>query len=219
MPHGFGKFQAIADVIEPSKDVSGLSSYNLSHFDSGNFEKAVPLAKAAAFLKIVKKVIGNIDGKATAIVTNAKQQQKTNVLVSMLLHNNASVLVLNENSNDLNTQLYNERVVIDLTNSPRILAESLHSDALVLINAPPSDRSQHPNEIPVSDKVHAAVLFENILRQWHLMKTDADSSWSLEILKPKRKNPVPSDIEISRAQAPKQIVTVRNSSIYTYSSF
>lgn len=152
--------------------------------------------------------VGTLDGKSTAIVVNQEQQRKSNALVSLMLRNNTSVLVLNENANDLNTKLYNERVVVDLTDSARIQADSLHSDALVLFDSCPSKRSEHPNEIPISNRVFAASIFENILKQWNRVNADGNSNWKLEILKPKRVTPVPSDIEISRAQTPKPVVTV-----------
>lgn len=100
------------------------------------------------------------------------------------------------------------RIVVDLTDSARIKADSLHSDALVLFDSKQEKRSEHPNEFPISNRVHAATIFENTLKQWNLMATDSNSEWKLEIIKPKLQTPVPSDIAISRAQTPKQIYTV-----------
>ena len=105
-------------------------------------------------------------------MSNSKQQQKSNALVALLLRNNASVLVLNEDTYDLNNQLYNERIVVDLTDSARIKADSLHSDALVLFDSCPSKRSEHPNEIPISNRVFAAILFQNTLKQWQWLEAD-----------------------------------------------
>ncbi|KAI6175903.1 Formate--tetrahydrofolate ligase [Aphelenchoides bicaudatus] len=201
-------YQSNVDVIEPSKDIAGITSINMSRFDAGTCKGAIPMAKASAVLKMIKKVVGKLDGKATAIVSNSKQQQKSNALVAMLLRNNTSVLVLNENSSDLNNQLYNERTVVDLTDTARIKADTLHSDALVLFDSCPSKRSEHPNEIPISNRIFAATIFENTLKQWNWLEADEDSEWKLEPLKPKLQKPVPSDIEISRAQTPKPVVTL-----------
>jgi len=202
------EFQLDADIIEPTKDIAGITSANLSRFDSGETDGAVPMAKAYATLKIIKKVIEKLDDKLTAIVSDSKQQKTSNALVSMLLRSNASVTVLNENSHNLNSKIYNDRVVVDLTGNARIQADSLHSDTLVLFDSKPGKRSEHPNEIPITNKVFAATLFENTLKQWHLIRVDEHAKWKLEILKPKRKVPVPSDIEISRSQTPKPIITL-----------
>ena len=208
MPDDCVQFQTNADVIDPTKDIAGVTSINLSRFASGECDTVVPMAKANAVLKITKKVVEKLDGKAVAIVSDLKQQQKNNALVSLFLRNSASVLVLNQQTRDLNSQLYNERIVVDLTDSAKIQAESLHSDALVIFDSKPEKRSQHPNEIPISDRVHAAAIFENALKQWSFIKAEASADWNLELLKPTKLTPVPSDIAISRAQTPKQIITV-----------
>jgi len=49
------EFQLDADIIEPTKDIAGITSANLSRFDSGETDGAVPMAKAYATLKIIKK--------------------------------------------------------------------------------------------------------------------------------------------------------------------
>jgi hypothetical protein len=59
MPDDCAEFQINADIIEPSKDIGGITSENLSRFGSGKADLAIPMAKAYAALEIIKKVVGN----------------------------------------------------------------------------------------------------------------------------------------------------------------
>lgn len=58
MPDDCVDFQLNVDVIEPIKDVAGVTSENLNVFYSGESDNAIPMAKAHATMKIIRKIIG-----------------------------------------------------------------------------------------------------------------------------------------------------------------
>lgn len=58
-------------------------------------------------------------------------------------------------------------------------------------------------------ELESILVLKQVVEHFKELKLEEETKWSIELLKPKRHFPVPSDIDISRAQTPKPIDEVR----------
>uniref|UniRef100_A0A8C9NAC0 formate--tetrahydrofolate ligase n=1 Tax=Serinus canaria TaxID=9135 RepID=A0A8C9NAC0_SERCA len=174
----------VLNAVKPEKDVDGLSSVNLGRLVHGDVcDCLVPPTVCA-----VMELLEDIGGKKVLLV--GARGAEGAALQSVLQRRGAAVLSCH-------------------WKAPQLQSELRHADAVVFGSAKPHD-------VPVSctkpgatvincahDPLSGKSCYYNSIHRW--IQSQQCRKWDLHSLKLQPLSPVPSDIEISRAQSPKAV--------------
>uniref|UniRef100_A0A8U7MDK5 formate--tetrahydrofolate ligase n=1 Tax=Corvus moneduloides TaxID=1196302 RepID=A0A8U7MDK5_CORMO len=169
----------VLNAVKPEKDVDGLSSVNLGRLVHGDVSDCLVPPTACAVMELLEDIVGLLCGK-TVLLVGARGAQGA-ALQSVLQREGAAVLSCP-------------------WRAPQLQSELRHADVVVF-------GSTKPDDVPVSwIKPGATIISCNMVKnmeRW--IQSQQYRKWDLHCLKLQPLSPVPSDIEISRAQSPKAV--------------
>ncbi|XP_064025467.1 monofunctional C1-tetrahydrofolate synthase, mitochondrial isoform X2 [Pogoniulus pusillus] len=196
----------VLNAVKPEKDVDGLSDVNLGHLVRDDSDCLVPPAASA-----VMGLLEDLDGKRVLLVgvTGAVGI----ALQCMLQKEGAATMSCWWTSPQLQTKLHHADVVISSTKPDDVPASWIKPGTTVIscsreLLSGRHDYGQQHNRASESavGYLAVAVRMQNMVKnmeRW--IQSQQYRKWDLHCLKLQPLSPVPSDIEISRAQSPKAV--------------
>ncbi|NXB09592.1 C1TM protein, partial [Cnemophilus loriae] len=198
----------VLNAVKPEKDVDGLSSVNLGRLVHGDvYDCLVPPTVCA-----VMELLEDIGGKAVLLV--GARGAEGAALQSMLQRQGAAVLSCHWKAPQLQSELRQADVVVFGSTKPDDVPVSWIKPGATVIScardllSEKHDYGQQNN--PAAEEtvgsLAVAMRMQNMVKnmeRW--IHSQQHRKWDLHCLKLQPLSPVPSDIEISRAQSPKAV--------------
>ncbi|NWI37944.1 C1TM protein, partial [Picathartes gymnocephalus] len=189
----------VLNTVKPEKDVDGLSSVNLGRLVHGDvYDCLVPPTVCA-----VMELLEDIGGKKVLLV-GARGAQGA-ALQSVLQREGATVLSCHWTAPQLQSELRHADVVVFSSTKPDDVPVSWIKPGATIISCAHdllSGKSVYDAAVVCCFLVENQNMVKNMER-W--IQSQQCRKWDLHCLKLQPLSPVPSDIEISRAQSPKAV--------------
>ncbi|XP_039915640.1 monofunctional C1-tetrahydrofolate synthase, mitochondrial isoform X1 [Hirundo rustica] len=198
----------VLNAVKPEKDVDGLSSVNLGRLVHGDvYDCLVPPTVGA-----VMELLEDIGGKKVLLV--GARGAEGAALQSVLRRQGAAVLSCHWKAPQLQSELRHADAVVFGSTKPDDVPVSWVKPGATIINCAHGLLSDKHNDgqqnNPAAEKtvgsLAVAMRMQNMVKnmeRW--IKSQQYRKWDLHCLKLQPLSPVPSDIEISRAQTPKAV--------------
>ncbi|NXN00809.1 C1TM protein, partial [Sylvia borin] len=198
----------VLNAVKPEKDVDGLSSVNLGHLVHGDvYDCLVPPTVCA-----VMELLQDIGGKKVLLV--GAHRAEGAALQSVLRREGATVLSCHWKAPQLQSELRLADAVVFGSTKPDDVPVSWVKPGATIIHCAPGLLSEKHNcgqqNNPAAEKtvgsLAVAMRMQNMVKnmeRW--IQSQQYRKWDLHCLKLQPLSPVPSDIEISRAQSPKAV--------------
>ncbi|KGL84266.1 hypothetical protein N309_15732, partial [Tinamus guttatus] len=184
----------VSNAVKPEKDVDGLSDVNLGCLIRGDDFGCLVSPTACA----VMEVLENLDGKKVLLVGASGVLGAS--LQCLLHRRGAMTMSCLWESPQLQNKLHQADVVVVGSTKPEEIPVSWIKPGALVINC---SRDFHSGTQPAGIMY---CLYKNMvksLERW--IQSQQYRKWNLRCLKLQPLSPVPSDIEISRAQSPKAV--------------
>ncbi|KAI4905870.1 hypothetical protein NFI96_023559, partial [Prochilodus magdalenae] len=203
----------ILNTIKPEKDVDGVSDLNVGRLVSGALSEGLLSPVAGAVLELLGRQDAPLAGKM-AVLVGLEGPLKV-VLQCLLQSEGMEVQISQWSSGSLQKQIKQADVIVGMETGSVELPPSWLKPGLTLINCgsalmPESsarkERRMETESWAEIGSISAALRMQNVVRssaRW--VENQQYQPWTLRPLKLQPLSPVPSDIEISRAQTPKPI--------------
>ncbi|KAG9283008.1 monofunctional C1-tetrahydrofolate synthase, mitochondrial [Astyanax mexicanus] len=204
----------ILNTIKPEKDVDGVSDLNVGRLVSGALSEGFPSPVAGAVLELLSRQDASLAGKRAVLVG---LEGPLKVILQYLLQDaGMEVQTSRWAADNLQKQIKQVDVVVVMgTENTDLLPISVKPGVTVIncgsalmpeISAA-EERAREAECWTEIGPISAALRMQNVVRssvRW--VENQQYQTWTLRPLKLQPLSPVPSDIEISRAQTPKPIV-------------
>ncbi|NWI08879.1 C1TM protein, partial [Crypturellus soui] len=197
----------VLNAVKPEKDVDGLSDVNLGCLIRGDAFGCLVSPTACA----VMEVLENLDGKKVLMVGASGALGAS--LQCLLHRRGAMTMSCHWKSPQLQNKLHQADVVVVGSTKCEEIPVSWIKPGTIVINCSPGFHSEkhlgQQNSHPIENDVCSlaiAMRMQNMvksLERW--IQSQQYRKWDLRCLKLQPLSPVPSDIEISRAQSPKAV--------------
>uniref|UniRef100_A0A8B9S2Y3 formate--tetrahydrofolate ligase n=1 Tax=Apteryx owenii TaxID=8824 RepID=A0A8B9S2Y3_APTOW len=198
----------VLNAVKPEKDVDGLSDVNLGRLIHGDAYDCLVSPTACAVLEVLE----NLDGKKVLLVGASGVLGAS--LQCMLQRRGAMTMSCQWKSPQLQNKLHHADVVVVGSTKPEDIPVSWIKPGTVIVNCSRDFQSEkhhcgQQNNHPVENDVCSlaiAMRMQNMVKnieRW--IQAQQYRKWDLRCLKLQPLSPVPSDIEISRAQSPKAV--------------
>ncbi|XP_067149667.1 monofunctional C1-tetrahydrofolate synthase, mitochondrial isoform X2 [Apteryx mantelli] len=198
----------VLNAVKPEKDVDGLSDVNLGRLIHGDAYDCLVSPTACAVLEVLE----NLDGKKVLLVGASGVLGAS--LQCMLQRRGAMTMSCQWKSPQLQNKLHHADVVVVGSTKPEDIPVSWIKPGTVIVNCSRDFQSEkhhcgQQNNHPVENDVCSlaiAMRMQNMVKnieRW--IRAQQYRKWDLRCLKLQPLSPVPSDIEISRAQSPKAV--------------
>ncbi|XP_025977953.2 monofunctional C1-tetrahydrofolate synthase, mitochondrial isoform X2 [Dromaius novaehollandiae] len=198
----------VLNAVKPEKDVDGLSDVNLGRLVRGDGYDCLVSPTACA----VMEVLENLDGKKVLLVGASGALGAS--LQCMLQQRGVMTMSCQWKSPQLQDKLHHADVVVVGSTKPEDIPASWIKPGTVIVNCSRDFQSEkhrcgQQNNHPVENDVCSlaiAMRMQNMVKnteRW--IQSQQYRKWDLHCLKLQPLSPVPSDIEISRAQSPKAV--------------
>ncbi|TSR99409.1 Monofunctional C1-tetrahydrofolate synthase, mitochondrial [Bagarius yarrelli] len=203
----------VLNSIKPEKDVDGVSDLSVGRLVSGALSEGFLPPVSGAVMDLLARRGAPLAGKMAVLVGLDKP---LNVVLQCLLQNvGVTVLTGRWSSETLQEQVKQADVVVLTGDEPATLPNICFKPGVTLVNCSASlipefsAHKKNPNAESWTDvaPISAALRMQNVVqssRRW--VEGQQYQLWKLRPLKLQPLSPVPSDIEISRAQTPKPIM-------------
>ncbi|XP_072541762.1 monofunctional C1-tetrahydrofolate synthase, mitochondrial [Salminus brasiliensis] len=205
----------ILNAIKPEKDVDGVSDLNVGRLVSGALSEGLSSPIAGAVLELLSRHDAPLAGKMAVLVG---LEGPLKVILQCLLQNGGMEVQTSEwsSTDNLQKQIKQADVVVVMGTENADLLQSRFKPGVTLINCgsaltpdtPATEERRMEAECWTEiGPISAALRMQNVVRssvRW--VENQQYQTWTLRPLKLQPLSPVPSDIEISRAQTPKPIV-------------
>ncbi|XP_066533144.1 monofunctional C1-tetrahydrofolate synthase, mitochondrial [Hoplias malabaricus] len=204
----------IINTIKPEKDVDGVSDLNVGRLVSGALSEGLPSPIAGAVLELLTRHDAPLAGKKAVLVD---LEEPLKVVLQCLLQNEGMEVQINHSSSGtLQKQIKQTDVVVVTGSGSLKLPPSCFKPGVTVINcgsaflpefSSSEERSVEADFWVEIGEISAALRMQNMVKcsvRW--LQNQQHQPWKLHPLKLQPLCPVPSDIEISRAQTPKPIV-------------
>ncbi|XP_078412729.1 monofunctional C1-tetrahydrofolate synthase, mitochondrial isoform X1 [Cetorhinus maximus] len=217
LPRSLVMSDAAINAVIPEKDVDGITDINLGRLVRGNFSECFVPPAASAVIELLEQADLCTPGRKALIVGDDCLQGA--VLQKLLQMEGMAVVSCQWQNTNIMELLHQSDAIVVTSPAPEGLGEDwLKADTTIITyNLPAavfslsSDRqdSQRNESRPSHDGIGlltAAMQIKNTVEsstRW--LKQQQHKQWNLRPLKLQPILPVPSDIEISRAQTPKAI--------------
>ncbi|XP_056634868.1 C-1-tetrahydrofolate synthase, cytoplasmic [Diorhabda sublineata] len=220
----------VTDAVSPQKDVDGLNTVNEGKVAIGELSSFLPCTPNGV-IELIKRTGVNIAG-ATAVVLGRSKILGTPI-AELLKWNHATVTVCHSKTKDLKGVCQKADILVVGIGQPELVKGSWIKPGAVVIDCgitaipDPTKKSGHRlvGDVAYEEAKEVASHITPVpggvgpMTVAMLMKNTVDSaqkaaqklinrSWNLTPLPLKLLTPVPSDIEISRAQTPKDITVL-----------
>ncbi|NWV42909.1 C1TM protein, partial [Grantiella picta] len=198
----------VLNAVKPEKDVDGLSSVNLGHLVRGDVNDCLVPPAVCAVMELLK----DLGGKTVLLV--GVRGALGAALQSQLQREGAAVLSCHWEAPQLQSQLRHADVVVFGSVKPHGVPVSWMKPGATIISCGHDLLSEKHNygqqNSPATEKsvgsLAVAMRMQNMVKnmeRW--IQSQQHRKWDLHCLKLQPLSPVPSDIEISRAQSPKAV--------------
>nr|XP_038032956.1 monofunctional C1-tetrahydrofolate synthase, mitochondrial isoform X2 [Anas platyrhynchos] len=198
----------VLNAVKPEKDVDGLSDVNLGRLVRGDAYDCLVSPTACAVLELLE----DLDGK-TVLLVGADGALGAS-LHCLLQRRGATTASCQWKSRELQNKLHHADVVVVGSTKPDDVPESWIKPGTTIINCSRDllsgkhnygQQNNHDTENAVCS-LAVAMRMQNMVKnteRW--IQSQQFRKWDLRCLKLQPLSPVPSDIEISRAQSPKAV--------------
>ncbi|NXP18307.1 C1TM protein, partial [Scytalopus superciliaris] len=198
----------VLNAVKPEKDVDGLSSVNLGRLVCGDVYDCLVPPTACAVMELLE----NIGGKMVLLVGAGGAVGAA--LQSMLQREGAAIVSCPWKAPQLQNELRHADVVVFGSMKPNDVPVSWIKPGTTIINCSHdllSEKCSHGQQNnPAAENtvgsLAVAMRMQNMVKtmeRW--IRSRQYRKWNLQCLKLQPLSPVPSDIEISRAQSPKAV--------------
>ncbi|NWX32971.1 C1TM protein, partial [Notiomystis cincta] len=198
----------VLNAVKPEKDVDGLSSVNLGRLVHGDVSDCLVPPTVCAVMELLEDI-----GGRTVLLVGARGAEGA-ALQSVLPRRGAAVLACHWEAPQLQSQLRHADVVVFGSPKPEDVPVSCIKPGATIISCAHdllSEKCKYGQQnIPAAEKtvgsLAVAMRMQNMVKnmeRW--IQSQQYRKWDLHCLKLQPLSPVPSDIEISRAQSPKAV--------------
>uniref|UniRef100_A0A3P8TIP4 formate--tetrahydrofolate ligase n=1 Tax=Amphiprion percula TaxID=161767 RepID=A0A3P8TIP4_AMPPE len=179
----------VLNALKPEKDVDGVTDLNMGRLVRGDLSKGFVPPIASAVLDLLEKHDAPLEGKTVLLVGG----EGPLCLALQCLTERSGMVALKShwNSNVLQRQVMQADAMVLLDGANVDVPPSWIRPGAAIICCEPTLETGIPEYIP------------NLCSRW--LKEQQYQPWHLHSLKLQPLTPVPSDIEISRAQTPKPV--------------
>ncbi|XP_075269907.1 monofunctional C1-tetrahydrofolate synthase, mitochondrial isoform X2 [Opisthocomus hoazin] len=198
----------VLNAVKPEKDVDGLSDVNLGRLVRGDaFDCLVPPTASA-----VMELLEDLGGKTVLLVGAGGAAGAA--LQTVLQREGAVTLGCRWNAPQLQAQLQHADVVVFGSTKPDDVPVSWIKPGTTIISCAPDllsekhsygQQNNHAAENAVGSLAIAMRMQNMVKNMERWIQSQQYRKWDLRCLKLQPLSPVPSDIEISRAQSPKAV--------------
>ncbi|XP_070781573.1 monofunctional C1-tetrahydrofolate synthase, mitochondrial [Enoplosus armatus] len=198
----------VLNTLKPEKDVDGISDLNIGRLVRGDLSKGFVPPITNAVLDLLEKLDAPLEGKTVLLVGG---EGPLGVALQCLIERSGMVALKSHwSSKSLQRQVMQADAVVLLgAGNVDVPSTWVRPGATVISCEPALETDEHA--IAMSSKfglgyLTAAYRIQNVLRscsRW--LQEQQYQPWRLRSLKLQPLTPVPSDIEISRAQTPKPV--------------
>uniref|UniRef100_A0A7N8WU87 formate--tetrahydrofolate ligase n=1 Tax=Mastacembelus armatus TaxID=205130 RepID=A0A7N8WU87_9TELE len=183
----------VLNTLKPEKDIDGISDLNMGRLVRGDLSKVFVPPRASAVLDLLEKHDASSEGKTILLVGG---EGSFGLTLQCLIEKNGMVaLKSNWNSKSLQRQLMEADAVVLLGAEDMDVPPTWFRPGAVVIRCEPTLATGIVEYIMIN-VVHS-------YSRW--LQEQQYQPWHLRTLKLQPLMPVPSDIEISRAQKPKPV--------------
>ncbi|KAM8726116.1 monofunctional C1-tetrahydrofolate synthase, mitochondrial [Acanthopagrus schlegelii] len=198
----------VLNTLKPEKDVNGVSDLNMGRLVRGDLSKGFVPPVASAVLDLLENRDAPLEGKNVLLVG---EDTPLGVAVQCLIERSGMVALRSHwRSKSLQTQVMQADAVVLLGAGKMDVPPTWVRPGAAVIRCEPTLETDEPT-IEMSSKsgfgyLTAAYRSQNVVRscrRW--LQEQQYRPWHLRSLKLQPLTPVPSDIEISRAQTPKPV--------------
>ncbi|NWV59192.1 C1TM protein, partial [Malurus elegans] len=198
----------VLNALKPEKDVDGLSSVNLGRLVRGDVSDCLVPPTVGAVMELLEDL-----GGRRVLLLGARGALGA-ALQSELQREGAAVLSCHWDTPQLQSELRHADVVVFGSTKPDDVPVSWIKPGATIISCAHELLSEKHNcglqDNPAGEKtvgsLAVAIRMQNMVKnmeRW--IQSQQSRKWDLHCLKLKPLSPVPSDIEISRAQSPKAV--------------
>ncbi|NXC66790.1 C1TM protein, partial [Anhinga anhinga] len=198
----------VLNAVKPEKDVDGLSDVNLGRLVRGDALDCLVPPTACAVMELLE----DLDGK-TVLVVGAGGAVGA-ALQCMLQREGAAILSCQWQAPQLQTKLHHADVVVLGSTKPDDVPVSWIKPGTIIISCSRDllsekhnygQQNSHATENAVGSLAIAMRMQNMVKNTERWIQSQQYRKWDLRCLKLQPLSPVPSDIEISRAQSPKAV--------------
>nr|XP_040016766.1 monofunctional C1-tetrahydrofolate synthase, mitochondrial isoform X1 [Gasterosteus aculeatus aculeatus] len=194
----------VLNTLKPEKDVDGISDLNMGRLVRGDISKGFVPPVASAVLALLEKHDGPLEGKAVLMVGG---EGPFGVALQCLIERSGMVAFKSHcSSKNLQSQVMQADAVVllgaEIVDFPSTWVKP---GAAVIRCTPTLESDEHAAALGLGS-LTAAYRTQNVVHscgRW--LQEQQYQPWHLRSLKLQPLTPVPSDIEISRAQTPKSV--------------
>lgn len=205
--------KSVRNAIKPQKDVDGVCDLNVGRVLLGDKTDGFTSPVAGAVLELLAKHDAPLVGKMAVLVG---VEGPLKVALQCLLQNNGMILqTCRWSSTNLQKQIMDSDVVITLNTNHNHIPSTWLRPGVAAINLDSALLEEHPDSWEATVEAQSAAGLGPLtaaFRMQHVVRSSRRwiqeqqyQPWNIRPLKLHPLSPVPSDIEISRAQAPKPI--------------
>uniref|UniRef100_A0A7N8XBQ4 formate--tetrahydrofolate ligase n=1 Tax=Mastacembelus armatus TaxID=205130 RepID=A0A7N8XBQ4_9TELE len=198
----------VLNTLKPEKDIDGISDLNMGRLVRGDLSKVFVPPRASAVLDLLEKHDASSEGKTILLVGG---EGSFGLTLQCLIEKNGMVaLKSNWNSKSLQRQLMEADAVVLLGAEDMDVPPTWFRPGAVVIRCEPTlATDEHAAEMSSKSglgDLTAAYRMQNVVHSYsRWLQEQQYQPWHLRTLKLQPLMPVPSDIEISRAQKPKPV--------------
>ncbi|XP_070589809.1 monofunctional C1-tetrahydrofolate synthase, mitochondrial isoform X2 [Erythrolamprus reginae] len=208
----------ILNAVKPEKDVNGITDFNLARLVHGDIPEYVVPPTASAVIKLLEKqACTTLDGKKILLL--GVQGPLEVSLQCLLQRKGVMTTSLSWNMKQLQTMLRDADMMVVGSTKPKDISVAWKNPEIITVDCTQGTLwgqntfRGHPtggNDCNLGEAVEhlaLAICMQNLVKLSELQIIAARQSkeWNLSCLNLQPISPVPSDIEISRGQAPKPI--------------
>ncbi|XP_034435067.1 monofunctional C1-tetrahydrofolate synthase, mitochondrial [Hippoglossus hippoglossus] len=194
----------VLDALKPEKDIDGITDLNVGRLVRGDLSKGFVSPMARAVLDLLEKHDNQLEGKTVLLVGG--EGPFASALQCLMEKSGMAAVKINWSSRVLKQQVMQADAVVLLGSGKMDVPSTWFRPEAAVIRCEPDD---HAAETPSKSELWsltAAYRTQNVVRscsRW--IQEQQYRPWRLRNLKLQPLTPVPSDIEISRAQMPKPV--------------
>ncbi|KYO37695.1 hypothetical protein Y1Q_0021996 [Alligator mississippiensis] len=206
----------ILNALKPEKDVDGVSAVNLGQLVYGDVYDCLPYPTASAVIELLENIDRSIDGKKVLLVGTAAPLAAS--LQCLLQRKGAMVMSCQWKTQQLQSKLHQADVMVIGSIKPEEIPISWIKPGTTIVNCSHDVLSGKlcygHQDVKYGDlaaeealvSLAVAIRMQNMIKtteRW--IRSQQYRKWNLHCLTLHPLSPVPSDIEISRAQSPKAV--------------
>ncbi|XP_036405633.1 monofunctional C1-tetrahydrofolate synthase, mitochondrial [Megalops cyprinoides] len=193
----------VLNTLKPEKDVDGVTDLNIGRLVRGELNESFVPPVASAVMELLGRHEVSLEGK-TAVILG--ENGPLEVALQGLLHSREMVVLSSLwNADSLQKQVLQADVVVVTSRGNMSVPPAWVRPGAAVINCSPALMMEMSKATGVGP-LAAALRMQNVVSsstRW--IQQQQYKQWKLRCLKLQPLSPVPSDIEISRAQTPKAI--------------